>query len=509
MEDFSGAGMFWLPNDEDHKVAGRLEFTPQDGATLELIGDLTRSRSPVLQLPNASTFDRIVGIANKKAVTLDQCLVGNTVMNSPGTTLMTLHPQFVLAGAHFDAGEALRFYAIAVSFTRLHAWTHHVGTSLSWPQTGRVRKFSLNYEEPTEEEFAGAFGTMTLGSTWNIAGDHVERSEFTYDSYIKIEREEDGDLFEDLLPLSQGLQDLLTLATDSVTYPRRITLWHRDLDQTTVELWYQRSGKAEPPSKRLVGPDMTFTYEQFGELPGVYRWLSYAEQYHSVVASMLANRYRPSTYVENRLLNAVVAAESFDRTRFDNTIMPRAEFRTMRDNIVSQVSKERQQWLREQLAHSNEPRLRYRLKRMALHAGPKYLDLVGDVDVWAGAVTRARNDIAHGRRVRVPENTASKGAYIHWLAESVMTLVLLSILKECASDRAFDHAVDNERIKFAGRELREIIGDSHGDSTVELGDDDLSHSDGRASSSRVRRLLAIGVVSYLAARLFERRSREA
>ena len=154
------------------------------------------------------------------------------------------------------------------------------------------------------------------------------------------------------------------------------------------------------------------------------RWMEMAERLHTPMALFFANWFSPSLYTENRVLNAVGAAESLANLLYPNQ---RTEL-SDRPNAVAQFveafpSAERP-LLNTRLTHLNDPSLRERLRQLAAGAGDAFGLVVADTRRWIGQVVASRNDIAHGNCL------PGGGPWLRALAETVEHLVEVHLLIE-------------------------------------------------------------------------------
>jgi hypothetical protein len=114
-------GWWWLPGRGDRKVPGVLTFDPKHGGRLILVGALIEVEEVATavtedgvtsieigeeDLEAAGTYDRVVGVADRKPVTLEQCIeIHRSGGFFGGTTKQVIHAGRVLYGAGFETGE--------------------------------------------------------------------------------------------------------------------------------------------------------------------------------------------------------------------------------------------------------------------------------------------------------------------------------------------------------------------------------------------------------------------
>ncbi len=136
MKHFSSDGVFWLPQQPERRVAGRLTFDMQQGGQLSLIGSFS---SYTDLFSPASDAARIVGVPGKRHFTLEDCFQLRSNLDSPGVFTQVFHVGRILAGAHFDAEEPLSFTAIAVTTSNMAEWVGRSGVTVDIATDAKAR----------------------------------------------------------------------------------------------------------------------------------------------------------------------------------------------------------------------------------------------------------------------------------------------------------------------------------------------------------------------------------
>lgn len=435
MEDLNLEGIFWLPSVSESSVAGRLTFNVAEGAELSLIGSLEGVESLLSNDDQESR--RIMGVAGKRLLTLEGCVKAGSNMEMPGILRDRYRVKQIFSGVHFANEDSLEFIEVSFEVRHLAYW---VGRSaITWSMTEhqaskRISNVSVDLDPLEPSSFQAGVGDLELGFSWGMFGDDVLEKGVRHRTYLSFKPTAKR-LLDDLLKVCMAVQHLVTVGVDAAAPIEALTLKHekhtRQIGSKTInepiELYAQLQGADSPGAeKRILPHEMLFTFDDLGGLEGLSRWLGVADKFEPVIGTLLAHRYISRTYMENRLQNAVFAAETFDRLRFPNRVQSHKVHKAKVDSIIAAAPEDHQKWLREQLAFSNEPRLIDRLVRLAQHAGPTFETLVSDPGEWAKATKDARNRTVHrGRRGKQLD-----GASLFSLAESVYFLVCLCLLRE-------------------------------------------------------------------------------
>jgi hypothetical protein len=433
-------GLFWLPASPDTKVAGRLQFLPEAGVSeLALIGNITAGQEPP---EPRERYSRILGVAGKKYVTLEDCFQTSYDWHSTGVMRQRIHVGRILTGAWFEEGETLTFEGITVETDQLANWVGRSGVSTVMkddPSSGLLRHVELKYDRPESESVSVSDGTLILNFGYGVRSS--DRGEYTiYEGCSFRISPHSATSLDELLFYSEAIQHLLTIAVGTPAQLESVRLWHPDVVYEApngrripepIEFLAQQVDNLAP-TRRLAPVEMLFTFEQIGGLGGVAAWLSVAKRYRPVLGSLMSSRYMTRIYTENRFFNAAFAAESFHRLRFANEVRPRAEFKELKRELLRSVPEEWQSWLNEQLQYSNEPRFRRRLEEMAEYAGEIFAQLVGDVQNWSKLTKDCRNSVAHYDKRAKSKDTEN----LYYLSESLFYLTVLCLLRECGVDDA-------------------------------------------------------------------------
>ncbi|GAA4050738.1 HEPN domain-containing protein [Streptomyces shaanxiensis] len=456
MEPFESDGLFWLPESEEEKVAGRISFTASDGVKLALIGGFSDTSS-FANLDSAIQFPIIHGVAGKRYLTLQGCARSSYRLEFPGTLREEYRAEFLFAGHSLLSSENEKFTEVTVRFNNLWNWTNRSIVSHNYSFDTDSHKLTtatitLTPHETEEHEIEG--GEIALLSTWKMPGNR-QNIGFEQDFSLRLTYDDPVD-FSYIRTDVAALQDLISATSDSACLPTDISLWVTDDSdegngKERLNVYGQQS--AQSTAKKSKSVDFLLHLSDIGGLPAVARWLNFLRSRRIILGLALSSRYR-GMYVENKFFNAVSAAETLHRMEFSNSVLPKAEYKKFRDLLVSHVPEEHQKWLKDQLAFSNEPRLRGRIKELAEFCElPLVLNC--DADQWAKAVTNTRNRMVHHDEKKGPRASNSQ---FYWMAESLQLLVLLCLSKFCAfQDGYLEKVKEDEAVKLLAERVQKIL----------------------------------------------------
>ena len=124
MDDFEYKGYWYLPDCEDHQVAGILTFKANDSAILELIGDIDAHDEPLMAIFEQKSHTVIWGVnSDAKRITLLNChLIGKHLNLSCHFPIMRYSVQFVITGKYVRSYDELAFNSCHVKIPALTQW---------------------------------------------------------------------------------------------------------------------------------------------------------------------------------------------------------------------------------------------------------------------------------------------------------------------------------------------------------------------------------------------------
>jgi hypothetical protein len=467
VDSFEYDGIFWPADTPDQKVAGRLSYKPTEGASLDLIGSFD---DPIVALNVTGQARRINGVAGAKELTLDGCVPQSANIQGPGIIRQEYYAPVVLAGIQFPPEESMQFDSVTLEFDQLPFWIKRENFSLAIdsdnPDLSNFTKFTIATETPPQESGSAEDVEVVLSSTVSVGGDRVTEMHLSRTPSLTLKYRERREL-DDIIIDINGIQDLITLAMDAPAVPTLIQLRRDDL---AVQL--RSGGEMKIPIEaywlifaehvrqaKPTGNSMFFSFDQVGGTQAIAKWVSVSRKYRLVLGLLLTIRYSQRMYQENRLTNVISAAETFDRMRFPNEIMPAGAFKAYKRKIASTVKavlgKAARDWINAQLAYSNEPRLKYRLSRQAEYAGQGFMDFIGDVELWASIVTLLRNRLTHHDPSQAIERQPGD---LEFATESIYIMTMLALLRECdVPDDVIDSFRKSGRVSFVYGKLTEMI----------------------------------------------------
>jgi hypothetical protein len=462
VEQLDEQGLFWIPEDPDLKLAGRLQFDPLVGIELSAVAEHSSSFNRLL---NEQERPRIVGAVGSKAVTLIDCLPPTYRYNSAGLVYYHYSPGRMLIGHDFG-NDPLEFAAASVRLSNMAEWVDRTGIELDFhgTQSGDGPRYRVDFTplESEEAPFTSGFtsGRLSLRFGWAQDGDGASEVRIRQWPVLRIDYDERRSL-DDIMVDIGHLQDMLTLCVDQECCVDLVALHRPDLEDhalsgrplgpKAIELRYQPVSYVKPAERRnRHRHQMLLTYDSVGGITALARWLDVSARLEPALGSLMTMRQGRPLYAENRFLNVSFAAEAYHRSSNGGLHMPMEEFDALYKAIEAAVPVEHRGWLSEKLTHANQPTLGKRLKALAGWSKPATRTLIADKHDWAYVVAQVRNELTH----LDADRTQFNGGDLYWLAESVFAVVRICLLLDCGlNPNTVESLSETESMTWARRKI--------------------------------------------------------
>lgn len=409
-------GVWWLPETPDQKVPGWFSYDLQDGGTLRLAGSMRPLNWTENTLPDGTTqrfvghrpdedrlYPRIHGQSGTRLFHLEdafQLSIDHGLCREDDAA-EKIHVNWLITGALFDGEEQPEVDRAVVELQHLTSWLDNDALTVQWDTTPEgVFAIAQAAYEPTVRAVIGNGLELSLTQTLSTGGDQLH--DLTLNQRILLNIAATAPRSMDVLTdRVSDFQDLMTIAAGKVANIEKFHFTHVDVPKLSMagtqlgnrkeELgYYTRWANRDSNRERLSPYAMVFTYAQFGGVEGLRKWMRVADRYRSELRRIMATRYNPTMFVEDRVAHCVAALESFDRTR-----------RSSKDRDTDLVE---------------------RLRNCVSYAGSPFPDLLGgeSIESWTERAKNHRHALGHHLdRFRADTNLVERelGDQLFWLAE--------------------------------------------------------------------------------------------
>jgi hypothetical protein len=387
-EDAPFDGRWWIPEDPNNVVGGRLELEGEIWR-LTLFGWLGPWSGPD---KDSSCPKLILGQVGTIPVSLLDLVPGGWEsggFNPPHRTQTAVNT--AICGSHVD--ETTKFVRAAVRLSHLNEWAnrrpwssaHDVGTPPG------LWKHTTVFTDPGEQTADILGAKVTLERSWGQSGGNLSGLTMTSDEWVSFDFEEPLDLDTIGHDYVRPLRNLVELAAADSSAIIELTVTPEGADPLTpsssVLTSAIRAVESSPkPAFRFL---FTLTSVNFAEV--VPTWWDLQARI-GIVTDLVSSLWKGGN-VSNTFLNAASAIEGYHRHK--NPEKETAAFKSRVKRIVAAVPEDEKEWLKDQLRYGWQTDYAERIDEVIALAGPRFTTAVGNPTEWRDWVKRGRNSVAH------------------------------------------------------------------------------------------------------------------
>lgn len=426
MQNYETDGYWWIPGEDDKKVAGVVRFD-DDGINLRLFGAFTQEDTPSRwdELRPLEAAEIINGSCDGREVTLIQAR--QTCHSSTTGQTESRHQEFearyMLIGVWLQSPTERIFDRIDLEIENTLTWARTSVFNVE-PDDEHSDGRSIRWQFPAKTK--AKVGEASVELNFHVRSGAQSRAAHTRE-YL-----EESVAFSVEVPepkcakcltseWTRPLQDLVTFATDRPSGLSRVQLFlhqngidpEKRVPRAEVDVYFPALLRSTPEAEAVRDTRLLFTLDDMPFSDAVPTWLEVREELGPVVAMLLGQRYRNTMYAENKLITSVTAAEALHRR-----ILP------------------------------GNTTLETRLNRLVEYVGVDIVrPFMPDPTRWALRASSARNKLAHHYETDLQGGDLSNNAIIT-LSQMATNVVTLAILKKIGLDDDHLTQIANEKYWF-------------------------------------------------------------
>ena len=449
MEEFEFEGLWWLPETPEARVPGSLAFSPDSGASLDLLGSLKDPGNHFAALGREMVeSERILGLSSKgKPVTLWNCWESHKRVNLAGFTKTSFHADVVIVGAHLGGAEDAQFKKMSTEYRHLDEWAGISGFAIKIPDDHTAHPMVIEHKRPAPvtATIAGARIAIEIRAALRGSSGLVGEAAIAQRTWASVEHTE-GKSFGELNGTLHRFRNFLTLGVGRPVEPLAVRGVVESDGGLPVEIYYRPTGGGTSPGKNIHRAEMLFVLDDLGENFERFlgNWFEKAERLGPVNDLYFATAYGSQAYLDDRFLSLVQGVEAYHRRALGTTELPEGEHERRIKEVLGATPEAHKGWLRGKLAYSNEPSLRKRLKEISRHDREVMEPIFGDSKKervnFVGKVVDTRNYLTHYDESKKDE--AAVGRELYELTEKLKSVLEVCLLRE---------------VGFEGDSLKEVL----------------------------------------------------
>lgn len=372
-ESFLREGYWWLPEAPDDQIAGTIEYDPDTGAELRLLGTFGGPMHAIALAMGGAKYQTIHGVtADGKPISLLKALVKSSQFNAPGIPRVTYMGLWLIVGRHILSIDEPVFTASWSDFDGLDAWLNRQAFQRTFLDNPRQELLTIT--PPSD----WVLGRVEAIDAEVVARTRVDTTEERQKRHVAILRNQIG--LKPSCPQSLTwhtdqlhiVNRLVELCTGRHLPYRTIRLIGGDVElgpgvvipETIDVLFARRRGRER--MKSADDPIYTAAELLNGNPKIMSAWFTLNDKLRpalDLLFTVVASRY--DLYTDVAFLLAAQAWEVFHRLSSTTALVPKAEFNAARKAVEEAIPPSISDVLRDKfksmLTFANEPSLRQRL----------------------------------------------------------------------------------------------------------------------------------------------------
>ncbi len=440
-------GIWWLPDNKENYITGILKFNPEDGAYLELMGQLSGYDELEANIILGKTSDG-------KDITLYKCFEVRKIFNSSGFPMTVVFSNIIFEGVHFNTEEDIRFKELSCHYSNLDEWAWMNGMNINVPAPGELE---ISYKLPSKicADIKDDYVIEVYPSTETPSHCIVQKeASIVQRIFVRVINNQLNS-FEEHRDKLHHMQNFISLGVgEPVSIIDVIGKTEENREDHDGYILYPKVTiyfcikKSSEDYKPILPPSMLFNLKNIKDDFDIIinKWYDKAEVLKPVFNLYFGTLYNSDMYLEQKFSSLIQAIESYHRrTKNNNEIEP--EQHGMRiNNIIESVDDQYKKWLEGKLAYSNEPTLRNRLKELLEECGSLLkLSSSRKKKSFIGKVCDTRNYFTH-YDISL-SGKAAKGTELLKLCNILKVIIEFNLLLEIGFDNKKAQELLEEKYK--------------------------------------------------------------
>jgi hypothetical protein len=368
-ENLNLKGIWFLPNNPDKGITGLLEYSPDKGAKLQLMG--------VFEDTHHSQHEPefINGIsADGNQITLYKCYRFGRGFNSNSFETSSYDALFMFIGTFFWDKKELKFQKISFVFEDFDKWVNAFGFK-KIHSNEESREITIEYQRPDDILFniSERINCEIQFDVQYPLSNQISNATIKQISGVSIWSSNGANTFEELFEWFQSFHRLMTLAyfTRPLISDLKVSVKKKSNEgeeyNSTVAVYFQTETTKANYKKINSDNYFLFTYREVKENFEIIlqRWFLIEGLMEPTVGGLTESFIKREQPLELRFLSLVQAIETIHRRTSDETKYNNEQHKVKINEILKSISADYKDWVQEKLRYSHEPTLKERLDELS------------------------------------------------------------------------------------------------------------------------------------------------
>lgn len=395
------SGRFWLPATPDRSQPGTLRIDDGGKVTLELVGRLDKGHP--YNAPDE--YQRVVGeVVQHGFVTLENCVV--TVSGSYGTGAPYKHqlePHLTIIGHAYGETAPMLYSDVRFSIEGLDEWLAITGLKVSW-LTSADKTLSVEFTPPEKRElWKDDKFSIRCEFDYSAPTTPLKSAEINQTAFLRLRSATPAPL-EEFVSKIHILVHLVSLAVDETVSVQTVTASAETIRQyvgtkserpKSLPVYFESlSFSTKPPTIREIGRLFKLDDLPVSSQAALDAWLRFHANSPVAANLFFSTRKQRFEYINIQFILMAQAAEVYHRNSSKEQLMPNADYKKLKKQILEAVPPEHRPMIGAKLAHGNDLTLANRLERLMA----PFEHFFGDAATRAltiKSIVGIRNDYTH------------------------------------------------------------------------------------------------------------------
>lgn len=330
MERTEYKGLWWLPSNKDHKVAGILYHTPGEEIRLELIGTFNpESANNIMAIFSARNEDVIHGQDSEgRNITIFESSCGISIKGKAEFAISVYKGRAMAVGMHLNSLDDERFFKASVRIPELSYWLYPATVQQVHVDDETGKGLYVKMEQQLEEErevaktqISGGFSVALCRNATYRSGDFSFTPTFEQYTSLTIKHKKEASL-KQFYEKAVGFERFMSLATFREVGFSELALFSKEYYFTvgTEQVHYHpvivdTVFHQKPCPQKVRKLNFIFDYEQIKDKypQAVKQWFRKDEKFGAIRAHFLdsIDYHGPFSYIN--FLVVIQAVEGYGR----------------------------------------------------------------------------------------------------------------------------------------------------------------------------------------------------
>ncbi|NCR21715.1 MAG: hypothetical protein GPJ27_07185 [Microcystis aeruginosa L111-01] len=481
LEEFVSLGKWWLPNKPEVVVPGKLSFSPESGATLELIDSFYSSPLKEIgqvKIPSIEGESNLTSGVRLDFIKPEEIIILGLLDNNEKITLyrcsgllrisfISFNVKYVFRKIHFEYEQDIKLKSISVQYSHLEKWVGKSGMQFSVEEN----EIWMSYQPPSSIHLA-KIGSLDLYITFSSVCDYpfypnAYNASIEQKTYLTIQNPCNKPI-DDCVNLLIKFSDLLSFAMTEATSVIKVAgkadvILEKPVQKANGDFALKKEARETQviiifglwnPTKSSeinLSPNELFRFSDIENNLGSFfeAWINKREEYEPVFDLLMATMYASSLYLHYKFLNIIQALEAYHTSKYEGSYQDKniyeqglyKKFREVLDKFPSEsdnqengISDEFKNALKGKLKNQTSFTLETRLKEILNKVSsllPNKPDFIGnekDRELFSRRASETRNALTHHNKEK--RQQAARGRELFQLFHTLTVILQICLLRE-------------------------------------------------------------------------------